>query len=324
MVNVGSVSDHASIIFFGTPTFAVPTLRRLIASPHRVAAVVTQPDRPRGRGHTLSAPPVKTLALAHDIPVLQPERLRDGEFADRLDGLAADLGIVAAYGKIFPERSLQATRLGLINVHASLLPRYRGAAPVHRAVMAGESETGVTIMRIVRELDAGPMLARASHVIGPDDTSETVERALAELGASLMLGKMPRLLDGSALDDPQDETQSTYAARITRGDGRIDWSRPARAIHDQVRGLYPWPHAYSHLDGTRHIILRTSVASSVAGAQPGAVLDAPDGRILVATGDQAIDILELQLDGRRPTSARAFLAGHRLPPGSRFESTQAR
>lgn len=321
---VRSPSDQASIIFFGTPAFAVPTLLALIDSPHRVVAVVTQPDRPRGRGHALSAPPVKETALAHGIPVLQPERLREGDVADRLDAFRADLGVVAAFGKIFPERSLRSTRLGLINVHASLLPRYRGAAPVQRAIMAGETETGISIMRIVPELDAGPVFDRLPLAIGADDTSEAVERALATLGARLLLRVIPTLLDGSAREEAQDDDQACYAHRITRDDGLIDWTRSARAIHDQVRALHPWPHAYTYLDGTRYIILRTAVAPNDGGTPPGTVLDAPDGGILVAAGAQAVEIAELQLDGRRPTTAQAFLAGHRLPPTSRFESTRPR
>ena len=313
------------VVFFGTPAFAVPTLRRLLASPHEVAAVVTRPDRPRGRGQRVSESPVKQVAAAHGLPVLQPERMNDPAFVAALDALAPDLGVVAAYGKLLPDRLLRLPRLGMINVHASLLPAWRGAAPIQRAVMAGETETGVTIIRLVREMDAGPMLRRAVLPIGPDDDADALGRALAALGATTLLQAVDDLDGGRAAEQPQDPARATFAPRLTRADGAIDWSRPARAVHDQVRGLHPWPRAFSHVAGVRYLIHRTAVIetanSTVAPGAPGAVLEAHGDRFVVAAGSAAaVAILEIQPEGRRPLAARAFLAGHPLAAGTVFRT----
>lgn len=320
-MSVAARGSASRLLFFGTPEFAIPTLEALIDSPHRVVAVVCQPDRPRGRGQALAAPPVARLAATHGIPVLQPERLRDPAVAPVLAAYEADVGIVAAYGQIVPDSIRHAARLGLINVHASLLPKYRGAAPVQRAIIAGERMTGVTIMRLVRALDAGPMLDAVTRPIGLDETSDVVERDLATIGARLLVDVLERLLAGTVAEVAQDDSQATYAARITRADGIIDWSRPARAIHDLVRGLHPWPHAFTHLDAQRYLLLRSAVASGETDATPGAIVEAGE-RLLVATGRRGLlDILELQREGRRPMPAAAFLAGHRLPVGSRFAAS---
>ncbi|MCY4601509.1 MAG: methionyl-tRNA formyltransferase [Acidobacteria bacterium] len=313
------------IAFFGTPAFAVPTLERLLASPHPVVAAVTQPDRPRGRGRRVSESPVKQYATAGGVPVLQPERMKDPAFMDALADLAPDLGVVAAYGRMLPDALLALPRLGMINVHASLLPKYRGAAPIHRAVMAGEPETGITIIRLVREMDAGPMLRRAAAPIGPDDTSETLDGTLARLGAAVLMEAVDELDRGCAIEEDQDHALATFAPRLTREDGVIDWTRPARVLHDQVRGLHPWPRAACHLDGARYLLHRTAVAArppaSPAGgtARPGQVIEAADGRLVVAAGaDTALAILEIQPEGGRPLPARAFLAGRRVRPGAIF------
>src|SRR5688572_13378910 len=231
------------IVFFGTPDFAVPTLHALHDSRHPVVGVVTQPDRARGRGHHSQPGPVKQVADQYQMPVLQPERLRDDGFLDALRGLDADLGVVAAYGRILTDAVLTIPRLGLINVHASLLPRYRGAAPVHRAVMAGERETGVTIMRVVKALDAGPMLSTATRPIAGEETSVDVEWDLAQIGARLLVEAVDRLAAGTAREESQNDLEATYAHRLTKDDSPIDWARPARELHDQIRGLHPWPHA---------------------------------------------------------------------------------
>lgn len=309
------------IVFFGTPQFAVATLERLFASRHSVVGVVTQPDRPRGRGQRVTEGPVKATALAHAVPVLQPDRLKTPEFLDAFAAMSADVGVVAAYGRILPEDVLRVPRLGLINVHASLLPRWRGAAPVERAVMAGDAETGVTIMRVVRQLDAGPTFAAIVRRIGVDETAEDVERDLARLGADLLVEIVDRMAEGRAKETPQDEALATYAPRITKEEGLIDWSRPAAAIHNKVRGLHPWPHAFSVLGGSRYVILRTS-ADPAAGSSvaPGTIVDASGDRLVVSTGDGIIRIREIQAEGRRPMDARQFLAGHRIHPGARFES----
>ena len=313
------------IAFFGTPAFAVPTLQRLLASAHPVVAAVTQPDRPRGRGRRVSESPVKQVAKAGGLPVLQPERMKDPAFMEALAALAPDLGVVAAYGRMLPDVLLALPRLGMINVHASLLPKYRGAAPIHRAVMAGESETGVTIIRLVREMDAGPMLRRAGVPIGPDDTSEALDRTLAELGATVLMEAVDDLDRGHAVETAQDHALATFAPRLTREDGAIDWTRPARAVHDQVRGLHPWPRASCHLGGARYLIHRTGVAESSssspehAPARPGQVIEATGGRLVVAAGGgTAVAILEIQPEGGRPLPVRAFLAGRRVAPGAIF------
>lgn len=310
------------IVFYGTPAFAVPTLTRLLDAPHTVAAVVTQPDRPRGRGRTVSDSPVKQAAAAHGLSLLQPERLRDERFLARMADLEPDLAVVAAYGRMLPAALLHTPRLGTINVHASLLPKYRGAAPVQRAIIAGEPETGVTIIRLVQEMDAGPMLARSSRAIAPDETSRTVEAALAELGATLLIDTVGRLEAGTAVEEAQDHRFATFAPRLARDDGVIDWRAPARAIHDLVRGLHPWPHACATLDGARYLIHRTGVIDGPRhGIPPGTLLESSGERLVVATGrGGALAILEIQPEGRRRLSARAFLAGRRWSPGQRFDS----
>jgi methionyl-tRNA formyltransferase len=306
------------VVFFGTPEFAAPTLGHLLASRHTVVGVVTQPDRPRGRGHKVTESPVKALALKHGAPVIQPDRLRAPEVAETLRGWNADVGVVAAYGKIIPEDLLSIPRLGMINVHASLLPKYRGAAPVHRAVIDGERETGVTIMRVEKLLDAGPMLAKATRPIGPDETSDVVERDLAERGAALLVEVLDRLSAGEATQELQDFMLCTYAPKLTKDEGLIDWNLPAIFIHNRVRGLYPWPHAYTYLDGRRLIVLKTHATSGSTDAEPGTVLDTSDG-IQVATGHGERLVIELlQPEGKRPMTAREFLAGHPISVGARL------
>ena len=317
-------SERASlrIAFFGTPAFAVPTLARLIESRHRVAGVITQPDRPRGRGQKVTFAPVKALAADRHIPVIQPERLKPPEVAETLRAWKADVAVVAAYGRIIPEHLLTIPRLGMINVHASLLPKYRGAAPVHRAVMSGDVETGVTIMRVVKELDAGAMFAKATRAIGPDETSDLVEEALAELGAQLLITVLEQMAAGTAHEEPQDDSQSTYAPRLTKEEGLIDWTRPAAQIHNQVRGLYPWPHAFSFLSGARLIIRRSRVLPNAeTHSAPGTVTQIASDVLVVATGEGQLGILEVQPEGRRPMSVRDFMAGHRLSPGDVFSSS---
>jgi methionyl-tRNA formyltransferase len=308
------------VVFWGTPQFAVPTLDRLIASSHRVVGVVTQPDRPRGRGQKTSEGPVKARAIAAGIPILQPATLKDPQTVADIAALNADIGVVAAYGKILTEAILQTPPLGMVNVHASLLPRYRGAAPVHRAVIAGDSQTGVTIMRVVKALDAGAMLATVHRSIDPDETSEDVERDLAQLGADLLVATLNRMAQGPVNEEPQDDRHATYAARLTKEDGLVDWARSAVDIHNLIRGLYPWPHAYTFWNGRRLILLRSLPSSGTTHAQAGTVIAAHSEELRVAAGDGHVQILELQAEGKRPMTARDFLAGHRIEPGDRFGS----
>jgi methionyl-tRNA formyltransferase len=307
------------VVFFGTPRFAVPTLDALLRSSHHVMAVVTQPDRPRGRGQKVSDAPVKARAREAAIPVLQPDRLRDAAVLDEIAAFTPDIGVVAAYGRILPEALLNVPRLGMINVHASLLPKYRGAAPVHRAVIAGETETGVTIMRVVKALDAGPMLARVHRPIGPDETSDEVEWELAVRGAALLVEVLDAMAAGPVVETPQDEAQATYAPRLTREDGLIDWNATAAHVHNQVRGLHPWPHAYTFLDGRRFIVHRTrSAAAARAHTAPGTIVAAHGDDLLVEAGDAPLAIVQIQAEGKRPMTVREFLAGHPLRVGARF------
>jgi methionyl-tRNA formyltransferase len=311
------------VVFFGTPAFAVPTLDALLASRHPVVAVVTQPDRPRGRGQKTSDAPVKARALAAGISVLQPPTLKDPAFMTPFAALNADIGVVAAYGRILSEAVLAVPPLGMINVHASLLPRHRGAAPVHRAIIAGDSVTGVTIMRVVKALDAGPMMAEVRRGIGPNETSEEVEHDLSVLGAGLLVSTLDAIAAGSARETSQDDSAATYAARLTKDDGLIQWDWPAQRIHDLIRGLHPWPHAYTFLDGSRVILLRSLVSPEPASGMPGmpgTIAVAGGDQLRIATGSGGLDILQIQTEGKRPMTTRDFLAGHPLQPGRRFTS----
>jgi methionyl-tRNA formyltransferase len=312
------------IVFFGTPDFAVPTLQALHDSRHSVVGVVTQPDRARGRGHHAHPGAVKQLAQQFGLTILQPERLRDEVFLQSVRAFDADLGVVAAYGRILTDAVLAIPRLGLINVHASLLPKYRGAAPIHRAVMAGEAETGVTIMRVVKALDAGPMIVKISRSIHPEETSSEVEHALARLGANALVDTADAMAEGGAIETPQDDSQATYAPKLEKADGIILWSRSATEIHNQIRGLHPWPHAFSALEGERTILLKSQAERDrpAIGAAPGTILDAHADQLVVQTGEGVLRVLVLQREGRRPVSAREFLAGRRIRPGARFVESQ--
>lgn len=308
------------VVFFGTPGFAVPTLDRLLQSPHHVTAVVTQPDRPRGRGQKITPSPVKAVALSHRVEVLQPETLKDAGFLHRLTELEPDLGVVAAYGKLLPQALLDLPRLGMINVHASLLPRWRGAAPVHRAILAGDPVTGISIMRIVRALDAGPVLSQSETPIGPDETSDELEARLASLGAASLLAVTDQLASGPIGEQPQDERLVTYAPRLERQESQIDWARSAVDVHNQIRGLHPWPLAAARLH-TRRVLLRRSTTPDQSGASgpPGTILAIDPDALRVATGDGTVRLIEIQPEGRPPMSVRAFVSGHPVRAGDRFE-----
>jgi methionyl-tRNA formyltransferase len=307
------------IVFFGTPAFAVPTLERLFTSRHQVVGVVTQPDRPRGRGQKLQPEAVKRAALPHGVPILQPERLKDAGFLANLRDLRPDIGVVAAYGKILPREILDLPARGLINVHASLLPRWRGAAPIHRAILAGDTETGVTIMRVVHALDAGAMLAAAAVTIGADETTGELESRLATLGSDLLVQVADDFERHDADGLEQDASLVTYAHRITRVDAMLDWARPAAALHDQVRALNPWPLVAVRWRDRRLMLRRTRVVAHERVATPGDVVSVSADEIAVATGQGALGIREVQLEGRPPVAVPAFLAGHRVAPGDRLD-----
>ena len=316
------------VVFFGTPAFAVPTLEALIRSRHQVAGVISQPDRPKGRGQQLLLTPTHVVAARHGLPVLQPTKIREEGFLQAIRALHPDLGVVVAFGRILPDALLAIPRLGMINVHASLLPRYRGAAPIQRAVLAGDTETGVTIMRVETELDAGPMFSKATLPIPPDATSGDVEAKLAVLGAELLVPVVDALAEGRAVETPQDHSQATHAAKITKDEGVIDWRRPAGVIHNQVRGLQPWPLASARLRGTRYVVRGTAVwlppsggpLISSEGVDPGTIIRARGDEFLVLCGEGTVlQIREVQPEGRRTMTAREFLAGHVHLEGGRFE-----
>ena len=308
------------LAFFGTPEFAVPSLRAAAGSRHELVAVVSQPDRPKGRGHRLQPTATKQAALDAGVAVLQPPRIKDEDFLATFRDLRIDLGIVAAYGKILPDALLAIPPMGMINVHASLLPAYRGAAPVHRAVIDGRAETGVTIMRVVRELDAGPMLAKAVRPIGEDETSVDVEKGLAEIGAQLLMDVVEQLAAGLAREEPQDDGLATYAAKIVREEGMVPWTLAAATIHNRVRGLQPWPLVSVRLEGQRYLLHRTKVvAGEAATAAPGTIVEAAGERLVVATGEGMLQILQLQPEGRRVLNSREVLAGYRIRPGMQFQ-----
>lgn len=307
----------------GTPDFAVPTLRALLDGPHEVVGVVTQPDRPSGRGKQLTAPPVKVLAESRGVPVYQPERLRknDDAFA-HITAWNPDVCVVAAYGQILPQRFLDIPRLGCVNVHASLLPKYRGASPINAAILHGESETGVTLMQMEAGLDTGPMLAVVSTPIGELETAQALHDRLAELGAGAINGLLTRLDAGEVEPVVQDDAQSTYAPLMKKEDGKIDFGRTAKDVANLIRGLNPWPGAYADLVRADGRVERVKfhlarAIEGVEGAQPGSMVEAPG--LILACGEGAIDVLSLQPQGSRAMDARDFLNGVRLMPGDRFE-----
>jgi methionyl-tRNA formyltransferase len=307
------------ILFLGTPAFAVPSLSALASSPHAIAGVVTQPDRRRGRGQHVVPEAVKQEAIARGLPVLQPARLSDPATQDAIAAMDADIGVVVAYGKILSAEVLAMPRLGFINVHASLLPRWRGAAPVHRAILAGDTRTGVTIMRVVQALDAGPILMAEETEIGEGETSAELSERLATMGAALVVRAVDGLAAGRLLERPQDEAAATYAKRLDRSEGRLDWTLPARRVHNQIRGLQPWPMAAAMLGGTRVALLRSAVlAETGAPAPPGTITDVRPDALDVACGAGLVRLTELQPEGRRAMTVRSFLAGHRPATGDRF------
>ena len=300
----------------GTPAFARTTLESLLAGPDPVVGVVCQPDRPRGRGMALGVPETKQLALARAIPVLQPERVREPGFLDALRDLAPDLIVVAAYGKILPRAILDLPPQGCINVHASLLPRHRGAAPVVWAIMSGDAETGVTIMAMSEEMDAGDILLARAVPIGPDDTGGSLTTHLARLGGDALRDAIAALHAGTLRPIAQPAVGITFAPRITRDVCRIDWGRTADEIGRQVRALAPAPSACSTLGGRLLKVHQVAVERDRPKAPPGVVVDAGADGIRVAAGAGMLRLLEVQLEGKRRLAAAEFLAGHPLPAGT--------
>jgi len=305
------------IVFFGTPAFACPSLERLLAGPDVVVGLVCQPDRPRGRGLAVVAPETKQLAVARDVPVLQPDRMRDPAFQDELRRLAPDLVVVAAYGRILPRAVLDVPPHGSINVHASLLPRHRGAAPIQAAILAGDRTTGVTIMMMSEEMDAGDILLQRSTPIAPDDTAGRLGERLSLLGAKALAEAIEGLKHGTVRPAPQPADGVTFAPRIDRAQTRLDWAMPAEQLERAVRAFAPAPSAFTTL-GSRVLKVHRAVAEQDVEPTrpPGTVLESGPGGIWVSTGAGRLRLVELQLEGRRRLSVADFLAGHPVPPGT--------
>lgn len=305
------------LVFCGTPEFAVPSLEAVIAAGHNIELVVTQPDRAAGRGMEMHAPPVKRAALAHGLAVVQPEKIRNNlEFRERLQAIRPDAIVVVAYGRIIPPWMLELPPLGNINLHGSLLPKYRGAAPVQWAIANGETVTGVTIMRIDQGLDTGDMLLARAVPIAPEETALDVFRTLAEVGAKLLVETLAGLSSGSIIPVPQDDSQATLAPILTREDGQIDFARPAKVIYDRWRGFQPWPGAYTSLRGKKLILHRLYIAPD-AGLAPGEMHVAA-GEIAVGCGEGAIALDEVQMEGKKRMSAAEFLRGFQVRSGERL------
>ena len=304
------------LIFAGTPDFAVPALAALIAAGHDIVMVLTQPDRPAGRGMKLKASPVKVLAEQHGLTVFQPLTLKDPQAQARIAEVQADAMIVAAYGLIIPDSTLHATRYGCYNIHASLLPRWRGAAPIHRSLLAGDQETGVTIMEVVAALDAGAMVSRGVVAIKDSDTTQSLHDVLSHIGATLMVTAMADLEKiGGLAATAQDESLVTYAHKLDKSEAAIDWQQSAAAISRQVRAFNPFPVAQSQLkDHTCRIWMATAEAGQ---AQPGEIVGVQDG-ILVGCGEGLLRIAELQAPGGKRMPAASFVQGHNLQLGDRF------
>ncbi len=306
------------IVFFGTPDFAVPSLKALLDSGHDVVAVVTQPDKVKGRGRLLSQPPVKELALLNGIPVLQPRNIRTDSFCEELSLLKPEAIAVVAYGKIVPPAVLKLPPLGCVNVHASLLPAYRGAAPIQWAIISGERRTGITTMLMDEGLDTGDILLQNETQILDEDNGLTLSKRLSEMGASLLPETLEGLKTGTVNPRPQ-TGEPSFAPPLKKDDGKIDWSLPAGRIFDLIRGTYPWPGAYCYLKGSRLVVLRAKVPDYEKTGIPGRIeMIGPEG-VLVSTGRGILSIMEVRPEGRNSMPAESFMHGRRLKEGAFFD-----
>jgi methionyl-tRNA formyltransferase len=309
------------VIFLGTPEFAVPSLKALVSAGHQILAVFTQPDRPKGRGNQLAESPVKVTARMLSLPVYQPERIRRPEAVEQLRPLAADLMVVVGYGQIIPQSIIDLPPYGILNVHASLLPKYRGAAPIQWAIANGEKQTGVTIMQIDAGLDTGDMLLKASAEIHPDETAPGLSKRLATLGADLLIGAIKQIEEGCARREKQDHSQATLAPILKKEDGRIDWSRTAQQIYDRLRGFDPWPGAYTAFRQQPLNIVRATPKPHTA-LNAGTV-EVGKRHLLVGCGDNtALELLEVQPSGKKRMSAEAFISGYKPVSGERMGEEQ--
>lgn len=307
------------VIFFGTPAFAVPSLQRLLEEGREVVAVVTQPDRLKGRGHLLSAPPVKEYALTRGIPVLQPARIRTPEFLGELQDLRPDVLVVVAYGRILPAGILELPPLGCLNVHGSLLPQYRGAAPIQWSLINGDPKTGITTMLMNEGLDTGDILLQEETLISDDDTTQSLSLRLSALGAALLSRTLEGVSSGVIRPVPQGGAPS-FAPPLKKEDGRIDWRWPAGRIFNLIRGTFPWPGAYGLLNGERLVLLRASVLDQETAAAPGTLAVSAEGGLLVQTGGGTLVVHELKPEGRKAMTAADFANGRRLRAGMGFDA----
>ncbi len=309
----------ARVVFMSASDFGIPAFKALLAHPqYEVAGLVTQPDRPAGRGRKMSAPPIKRVALSADVPVLQPQRLRDPEAIERVKELKADVIVVAAYGQWIPPEVYDAPPYRTLNIHPSLLPRHRGAAPAMSAILAGDQETGVTIILVGEEMDAGDILEQVRLPIAPEDTTGTLMDKLAELGAQTIVDVLPRWLNGEIQPTPQDHTQATWFRRVRKSQGLIDWTKPAEQIWREVRAYNPWPSAYTFYRGRRLVIHQAWPLTKWDGdAEPGEI-QRLGNRIAVATGEGALLLDVVQLAGKRPVTAEDFARGQRALEGTKL------
>jgi methionyl-tRNA formyltransferase len=306
------MTNRLRIVFAGTPEFSVPALDALHTAGHTIAAVYTQPDRPAGRGRTLTSGPVKKRALELGLPVEQPASLKSPESIAKLAEYAPDLMVVVAYGLILPQQVLDVPRLGCLNIHASLLPRWRGAAPIHRAILAGDKRSGITIMKMDAGLDTGPMLLVRPLDIGASETSGSLHDRLAALGAEAVVTAIDGLLAGSLAPVEQPEQGVTYASKIRKEEAQVDWAQPAEAIARQVRAFNPWPVAETRWQGQQLRIWEAEAQGEAPNREPGRVVEAGSGRLLVATGSGLLRVHRVQLAGRNATSVSEFLNSNKL------------
>lgn len=304
------------LVFMGTPDFAVPCLTALQEAGHEIAAVFTQPDKPKGRGYALTPPPVKEKALSYGLPVYQPATVRDGEAEALLREIGPDAVAVVAYGKILPPALLEIPRYGCINVHASLLPRHRGASPIQWAIVCGDEKTGVTTMQMAEGMDTGDILEQVETPIDPDETAESLHDRLSHMGAKLLVQTLQDLEAGTVVPEKQEEALATKAPLIRKEMGQMDFAKTAGELHNLARGFYPWPGAYTSLGGKRLKVLETRLAAG--DGAPGEVLCA-EGRLTVACGGHtALELVRVQLEGKKPLTAADLLRGHPIPAGTRL------
>ena len=306
------------LIFMGTPDFSASILKKIIQAGHEVLAVVTQPDKEKGRGKEMSFPPVKELALEYGLTVYQPVKVRNPEFVQLVRDMEPEVIVVAAFGQLLPKELLEIPPYGCINVHASLLPKYRGAAPIQYAIINGEAETGVTIMYMDVKLDTGDMILKRSIPIAKEETGGSLHNKLADLGAELMVEVLEQLKNGSSVRTPQEDSEATLVKILDKNMGNINFSASAIAIERLIRGLNPWPTAFTKLDGKTLKLWRAEVEELEFSAEPGEVLQVRRDALVVATGEKALVIKELQLEGKKRMTAEAFLRGYPVPVGKKL------